>query len=179
LGFSKFAHSRLKGTSLITINSVPDKVFIKGLWQDGCWWLRPVILVAWKAEIGRIEVQSQPRQIVHKNRADGVAQGEGSEFKPQYCKKKKKKEISNTKILNSHACMPQLRRGEALSWARVVISWVEIVVWPAESLPAFDFMKICLSKSQRCPKDKAGVNVLSWSDKVRILDLWKGDVACL
>jgi hypothetical protein len=27
----------------------------------------------------------------HKNRAGGVAQGEGPEFKPQYCKKKKKK----------------------------------------------------------------------------------------
>jgi hypothetical protein len=26
-----------------------------------------------------------------KNRAGGVAQGEGPEFKPQYCKKKKKK----------------------------------------------------------------------------------------
>jgi hypothetical protein len=45
-------------------------------------------------------VQSQPRKIVcktlsqktfHKNRAGGVAQGEGPEFKPKYCKKKKKK----------------------------------------------------------------------------------------
>jgi hypothetical protein len=39
-------------------------------------------------------VQSQPTQIVretlHKNRAGGVAQGEGPEFKPQYLKKKKK-----------------------------------------------------------------------------------------
>jgi hypothetical protein len=43
-------------------------------------------------------IQSQPRQIVwktlsqktlHKNRADGVAQGEGPEFKPQYHRKKK------------------------------------------------------------------------------------------
>jgi hypothetical protein len=43
-------------------------------------------------------VQNQPRQIVcktlsqetlHKNRAGGMAQGEGPEFKPQYCKKKK------------------------------------------------------------------------------------------
>jgi hypothetical protein len=44
-------------------------------------------------------VQSQPRQIVsailsqknpsQKNRLGGVAQGEGPEFKPQYCKKKK------------------------------------------------------------------------------------------
>jgi hypothetical protein len=45
-------------------------------------------------------VRSQPRQIVHKilsqktlytKRASIVAQGEGSEFKPQYHKKKKKK----------------------------------------------------------------------------------------
>jgi hypothetical protein len=50
------------------------------------------------AEIRRIVVQSQPGQIVretlsqktlHKNRAGGVAQGEGREFKPQYWKKKK------------------------------------------------------------------------------------------
>jgi hypothetical protein len=30
----------------------------------------------------------------HKNRAGGVAQGEGPEIKPQYHKKKKKKEAS-------------------------------------------------------------------------------------
>jgi hypothetical protein len=28
--------------------------------------------------------------MLHKNRVGGVAQGEGPEFKPQYCKKKKK-----------------------------------------------------------------------------------------
>jgi hypothetical protein len=52
-----------------------------------------------EAEIRRIAVLSQPRQIVlqdpilknpSKNRAGGVAQGEGPEFKPQYRKKKKK-----------------------------------------------------------------------------------------
>jgi hypothetical protein len=46
-----------------------------------------------EAEIRRIAVLSQPRQIVlqdpilknpSKNRAGGVAQGEGPEFKPQY-----------------------------------------------------------------------------------------------
>jgi hypothetical protein len=51
------------------------------------------------AEIRKIVVQSQPGRIVretlsrktlHKYRAEGVAQGEGTEFKPQYCKKKKK-----------------------------------------------------------------------------------------
>jgi hypothetical protein len=30
-------------------------------------------------------------KTLHKNRAGGVAQGEVPEFKPQYCKKKKKK----------------------------------------------------------------------------------------
>jgi hypothetical protein len=57
----------------------------------------PVILATQEAEIQRIEVQSQPGPIVpetlsqntlHKNRAGGVARGEGPEFKPQYCKKK-------------------------------------------------------------------------------------------
>jgi hypothetical protein len=32
----------------------------------GRWWLTPVILVIQEAEIRRITVQSQPRQIVHK-----------------------------------------------------------------------------------------------------------------
>jgi hypothetical protein len=51
----------------------------------------PVILATQQAEIRRIKVQSQAKQIVqqdpilkthHKNRAGGVAQGEGPEFKP-------------------------------------------------------------------------------------------------
>jgi hypothetical protein len=58
----------------------------------------PVILATQEAEIRRITVRSQPRQIVHeiylkkilnKNRDGGVAQGVGPEFKPQYHKKKK------------------------------------------------------------------------------------------
>jgi hypothetical protein len=61
-----------------------------------------IILPTHEEEIRRIMIQSQPRQIVpetlsrktlNKNRAGGVAQGEGLEFKPQYLKKKKK-EIS-------------------------------------------------------------------------------------
>jgi hypothetical protein len=58
-----------------------------------------VILATQEAEIRRIMVQSQPRQIVsetlsqkkthHKNRADGVVQGKGPKFKCQYHKKKK------------------------------------------------------------------------------------------
>jgi hypothetical protein len=51
----------------------------------------------------RMEVWSHPGQIVHnlekthhKNRAVGVAQGEGPELKPQYHKKKKKKKKNPT-----------------------------------------------------------------------------------
>jgi hypothetical protein len=62
------------------------------------------ILATQEAVIKRIAVQSQPMQIVcktlslktqtkKKKRAGGVAQGVGSQFKPQYCKKKKKKKV--------------------------------------------------------------------------------------
>jgi hypothetical protein len=55
----------------------------------------PIILATQEAEIRRIEVQSQPRQIVRdsilknpsQKRAGGVAQGEGPELKLQYCQK--------------------------------------------------------------------------------------------
>jgi hypothetical protein len=59
--------------------------------------LIPIILATQEAQIRRIMVQSQPGQIAcetlsrkthHKNRAGGVAQGESSEFKLKYCKKK-------------------------------------------------------------------------------------------
>jgi hypothetical protein len=55
----------------------------------------PVTLATQEAEMRKIAaVQSQPGQIVGKTlsrkRAAGVAQGVGPEFKPQYCKKKKK-----------------------------------------------------------------------------------------
>jgi hypothetical protein len=58
----------------------------------------PVILATQEEEIQRIMVQSQPRQIVcetlswkifHKNKAGGVAQNEGPEFKPSTAKKSK------------------------------------------------------------------------------------------
>jgi hypothetical protein len=33
---------------------------------DGCLWLTPVILASWEAEIRRMQVRSQPQQIVCK-----------------------------------------------------------------------------------------------------------------
>jgi hypothetical protein len=60
--------------------------------------LAPVIPAIQEAEIRRIAVQSQPGQTVlqtlsrkcpTQKMAGGVAQGEGPEFKSQYCKKKK------------------------------------------------------------------------------------------
>jgi hypothetical protein len=71
----------------------------KGHWQLRHQWLTPVILATQEAEIRKFAVRSQPGQRVlwdtilknpsQKNRVGGVAQGEGPEFKPQYCKKKK------------------------------------------------------------------------------------------
>jgi hypothetical protein len=60
-----------------------------------------LVLATQKAEIRRIEVQSQFSHIVHETlsqipitkRAGRVAQGEGPEFKPHYYKKKKKKSL--------------------------------------------------------------------------------------
>jgi hypothetical protein len=75
------------------VNAVKKKSFLAG-----CQWLTPVILATQERDISRIAVQSQPEQIVHetlsqktlhKNWAGGVAQGEGSEIKPQYHEKKK------------------------------------------------------------------------------------------
>jgi hypothetical protein len=57
-----------------------------------------------EAESRKIAVGSQPRQIVcetlsSQKRAGGVAQGEGPEFKPQYCKKQNK---TPSKLKNGH-----------------------------------------------------------------------------
>jgi single-stranded DNA-specific DHH superfamily exonuclease len=59
-----------------------------------------MILATQEAEIRRIEVRSQPGQILRETlsrkhplqkRTGGVAQGVGPEFKPQNCKKKKER----------------------------------------------------------------------------------------
>jgi hypothetical protein len=64
----------------------------------------PVILATQEAEIRRITVHNQLGQILRvtlslkypsQKRAGGVVQGEGSEFKPQYCKNNNKKKINN------------------------------------------------------------------------------------
>jgi hypothetical protein len=66
----------------------------------------PVILATQEAEISRIVVQSQPGQIVHETlaqknpsqkRAGGAAPGGATEFKAQYCQKKKKTKNQKTK----------------------------------------------------------------------------------
>jgi hypothetical protein len=72
----------------------------------GRWWHMPIILATQEAEIRRITVQSQPRQIICETlsqkpitkRNGGVAQGVGPEFKPQYSKKKERKKIQIGKI---------------------------------------------------------------------------------
>jgi hypothetical protein len=60
----------------------------------------PVIPATQEAEIRRIKVQSQPGQIVQEtlspnsqNRAGGIAQGKGPDFKVQYWKKKMAKKL--------------------------------------------------------------------------------------
>jgi hypothetical protein len=57
-GRSKTGVSLAQGTS----QSGGHKVFIKN--KDFSWWLTPVTLATWEAEMERIVVQGQPRQIV-------------------------------------------------------------------------------------------------------------------
>jgi hypothetical protein len=83
-------------TCAITLSSPPSYLYLKFVRIARCWWLIPIILATQEAEIRRIMVRSQSRQILHetlsqktfhKNRTEEVAQGEGPEFKPQYWNK--------------------------------------------------------------------------------------------
>jgi hypothetical protein len=50
----------------------------------------PVILAtqeAVRSQTGQIVHKKLSQKTLHKNRTGGVAQGEGPEFKPQYCNK--------------------------------------------------------------------------------------------
>jgi hypothetical protein len=66
-----------------------------------------IVLATQETEIRRIMVQGQLRQIVHEilsqkyptqKRAGEVAQGVGPVFKPQYCKKEKKKKAREGRL---------------------------------------------------------------------------------
>jgi hypothetical protein len=94
-----------------------------------CWWLTPVILATQEAEIRRITVRSQLGQIVwetlsRKNpsqkRTGGVAQGVGSEFKPQYCKTKNNNN-NTTKKSCTHKSLLQypFRKSSLYPWTAV------------------------------------------------------------
>jgi hypothetical protein len=83
----------------------------------GLWWLTPIILAIQEAEIRRLAVQSQPRQIVcetlfwkspSQKRAGAVAQGVGPVFKPQYHHQKKKKK-AGSELPPSWSLPPQQR----------------------------------------------------------------------
>jgi hypothetical protein len=71
---------------------------------------RSVILATQEAEIRRIRVQSQPRANSLRDPIS-VAQGVGPEFKPQYCKKKKKKShIPSSPSLNNRMRQKEMKR---------------------------------------------------------------------
>jgi hypothetical protein len=63
-------------------------------------WLTPVILATQEAEIRRVEVRSQPGEIVHKTLSGKYLTqkraGKSPEFKPQYNRKKKKRTSQKT-----------------------------------------------------------------------------------
>jgi hypothetical protein len=51
-----------------------------------------------QSQPGQIVLEPLPRKTLHKNRAGRVAQGEGPEFKLQYCKRKTKQNKKNPRV---------------------------------------------------------------------------------
>jgi hypothetical protein len=47
------------------MHAIKSYTAIKNSKVAGCWWFTPIILATWEADIGRIAVSGQPRQIVH------------------------------------------------------------------------------------------------------------------
>jgi hypothetical protein len=102
------------------------KLLLKKLLWAGCWWLTLIILATKGTEIRRIVVWSQPGQTVARpylgknptqERASGVPQSIGLEFKPQYQKKKKKRKINlllfspiSTKIVLNQLMCPKAHK---------------------------------------------------------------------
>jgi hypothetical protein len=71
---------------------------------------------------------------------------------------------------------PQLSaHGEAFSWSCVIVSSVEIIVWPVQCFPALHFVKICLPKSKWCPEKQGKSELKCWSEKSEVCR----EVACL
>jgi hypothetical protein len=89
----------------------------------------PVILVIQEAEIRRLMVQSQPRQILrpylekihHKKSTGRMAQGVGPEFKPSTKKKKrkKKKNLKKEEEEKEKLTFIMLALQEALGWEAI------------------------------------------------------------
>jgi hypothetical protein len=92
-------HTHTKKETILTRKNVYDCQWLNKKSRSARHrWLTPVILATREAEIRRIMVRSQPRQIVretlsqntlHKNRAGRVAQGKDHGFKPRVQQQKK------------------------------------------------------------------------------------------
>jgi hypothetical protein len=56
----------------VSLSCIVRRCLKKQTKQTGHWWLMPVILATWEAEIERIQEQGQPRQIVPKTNLQNI-----------------------------------------------------------------------------------------------------------